>query len=65
MRVDDVIKTNKELPQNCRLNTEEGRQMAMLAVLTDISETLAIIADLYGIVHGRVISKSGGNNVEQ
>lgn len=65
MRIDEVITSNKNLSQNCRLNTEEGRQMATLSVLSDISETLAILTDLYGIVHGRVVSKNEGNNAQQ
>jgi hypothetical protein len=53
------------MQKNCRLNMEEGRQAAILSVLTDISETLAIMVDLYGIVHGRIVSSNGdGKNAE-
>lgn len=64
MRIEDVAKANKELPKNCKLSTEDGRQMAILSVLTDISETLAILTDLYGMSHGRVVSKNGGQNAQ-
>lgn len=64
MRIDGIVEANKSLSKRCRLNTEEGRQMAMLSVLTDISETLAILTDLYGMAHGRVISQNGENNAE-
>jgi hypothetical protein len=59
MRIDEVIENNKKMQKNYRINTEEGRQAAILSVLTDISETLAIMVDLYGIVHGRIVSSNG------
>ena len=59
MRIDEVIENNKKLQKNYRINTEEGRQAAILSVMTDISETLAIMVDLYGIVHGRIVSSKG------
>lgn len=65
MRIDEVITSNKKLSQNCRLNTEEGRAIATLSVLSDISETLAILTDLYGIVHGRVVSRNEDSNAQQ
>ena len=65
MRIDEVIENNKKMQKNCRLNMEEGRQAAILSVMTDISETLAIMVDLYGIVHGRIVSSKGdGKNAE-
>ena len=65
MRIDEVIENNKKLQKNYRINTEEGRQAAILSVMTDISETLAIMVDLYGIVHGRIVSSKGdGKNAE-
>jgi hypothetical protein len=56
MRIDEVIDSNKKLSRNVRLNTEEGRQMALLSVLTDISETLALFLDMYAMTYGRVLS---------
>ena len=64
MRIEDVAKNNQDLPKKLKLNTEEGRQAATLSVLTDISETLALLTDLYAMVHGRVISKNGEQNAE-
>jgi len=65
MRIDEVIENNKKLQKQYRINTEEGRQAAILSVMTDISETLAIMVDLYGIVHGRIVSSNrDGKNAE-
>ena len=58
MRIDEVIENNKKLQKTYRINTEEGRQAAILSVMTDISETLAIMVDMYGIVHGRIVSSN-------
>ena len=60
MRIEEVFQNNKDLTKNCRLETEAGRQKAMLSVLTDISETLAMMLDMYGVVHGRTISTKEG-----
>ena len=67
MRIEDVVNNNKNLTNNCKLNTEEGRQLATLSVLTDISETLAMMVDLYGVIHGREINprQRNGQNAEQ
>lgn len=56
MRIEDVVQNNKNLSKNCKLNTDAGRQTAMLSVLTDISETLAMLLDVYGVVHGREVN---------
>lgn len=65
MRIDEIVKNNLEMQKKCPLNTEEGRQMAMLSVMTDISETLAILTDIYGAVHGRVIVKKDDQDAQQ
>lgn len=65
MRIDEMIENNKKLQKTYRINTEEGRQAAILSVMTDISETLALMVDLYGIVHGRIVSNNrDGKNAE-
>lgn len=58
MRIEEVYQNNQNL-KKLPLNTEEGRQKATLSVLTDISESLAMLIDLYGVVHGRVVSSKG------
>ena len=58
MRIEEVYQNNQNL-KKLPLNTEEGRQKAMLFVMTDISESLAMLIDLYGVVHGRVVSSKG------
>ena len=66
MRIEEVFENNKKLPTKVQLTTEEGRQLATLSVLTDISETLAMMLDMYGVVHGREVSlKKDGNNAKQ
>ena len=67
MRIEEVFENNKKLPTKVQLNTEEGRQLATLSVLTDISETLAMMLDMYGVVHGREVNlkKDGKKNAEQ
>lgn len=56
MRIEEVFENNRKLPTQVQLTTEEGRQLATLSILTDISETLAMMLDLYGVVHGREVS---------
>lgn len=64
MRCDDIVKNNQELNKKLPLNTDVGRQKALLSVLTDISESLALIVDLYAAVHGRVISRKEPDNAD-
>lgn len=64
MRIEEVYQNNQNL-KNLKLSTHDGREMATLAVLTDISETLAMMLDMYGVVHGRVVSMKGEPNAEQ
>ena len=64
MRSDEVAKNNQDLSNNLPLNTDAGRQKAILSVLTDISETLALIVDLYAAVYGRVISRKEPENAD-
>lgn len=65
MRIDDVDRNNKQLAKSIKLSTEEGRQMALLSVMTDISETLAMLLDMYGVVHGRYVKGQGETNVPE
>ena len=67
MRSDEVAKNNQDLSNNLPLNTDAGRQKAILSVLTDISETLAWIVDMYTVIHGREINPRDrrGRNAEQ
>lgn len=58
MRIEEVYQNNQKLKE-LKLSTHDGREMATLAVLTDISETLAMMLDMYGVVHGRVVSMKG------
>ena len=64
MRSDEVAKNNQDLSNNLPLNTDAGRQKAVLSVLTDISETLALMVDLYAAVYGRVISRKEPENAD-
>ena len=64
MRSDEVAKNNQDLSNNLPLNTDAGRQKAILSVLTDISETLALMVDLYAAVYGRVISRKEPENAD-
>ena len=64
MRIDEIRSNNKAMQKICNINKEEGRQMALLYVLTDISETLAIISDAYMLSHGIRFAK-GDDNAEQ
>ena len=64
MRSDEVAKNNQNLSNNLPLNTDAGRQKAILSVLTDISETLALMVDLYASVYGRVISRKEPENAD-
>lgn len=58
MRIEEVYQNNQRL-KDLKLGTADGRDKATLAVLTDISETLAMMLDMYGVVHGRVVSMKG------
>ena len=56
MRTEEVFDHNKSLKVDDLNST--GIERARLNVLMDISETLAMLTDLYGAVHGReIISK--------
>lgn len=54
MRTDEIMDSHKRVRID-DLNSN-GLERARLAVLMDISETLAILTDMYGIVHGREFS---------
>ena len=56
MRINEIVESNKNMAEKAKLNTEAGRQMAILSVLTDISETLALMLDVYSNVHGREVT---------
>lgn len=56
MRVDNIIENNKKIQENFKLDTDKGRQLAILSVLTDISETLALYVDIYASIYGREIT---------
>ena len=53
MRVEEVFEHHRSLKVE-DLNSN-GIERARLTVLMDISETLAMMTDLYGAVHGREI----------
>ena len=59
MRTDEIIRNNQELTKNFDVRKEEGAGLAMLSVLTDISETLAMIVDIQSAVYGRVFTRKG------
>ena len=65
MRIDEIAENNKKLPKQYRMTTEEGRQLAMISVLTDISETLAIFTDVYANIYGRMISRKEPDNASK
>lgn len=65
MRIDTIVKNEEEMTKNFKLSTEEGRQLATISVMTDISETLAIICDLYAMVHGKEVSPNGERNANK
>lgn len=63
MRINDVAESNAKI-QGLNLNLEANREKATLSVLTDISETLALMLDLYAMVHGRTISRKEPDNAD-
>lgn len=68
MRTDKIIENNKKLAKECKLGTPEGRQLAILSVLTDISETIALYTDLLASIYGRSIQymkDDGGKNHDE
>lgn len=68
MRTDKIIENNKKLSKDCKLGTPEGRQLAILSVLTDISETMALYTDLMASIYGRSIQyqkNDGGKNHDE
>ena len=63
MRTDQVIENNKKLSKDCKLDTDKGRQLAILSVLTDINETQALFVDLFAAIYGRTIQFDPKNQV--
>ena len=57
MRVDEIFENNANLQKKLSLNTPKDLELAKLSVLTDISETLAILADLYAKTYNLVIGR--------
>ena len=54
MRADEIIENNRKIG-NGSLKTEVDIARATLSVLTDISETLAMMTDLTASIYGREI----------
>ena len=63
MRTDEVMENHKSIRIE-DLNSN-GIERARLGVLMEISETLSILTDMYGIVHGREFSTKPKQPVQQ
>lgn len=61
MRYNKIKDHNHEIPQNLSISKEADRQLALLTILGDISETLALAVDLYCFQNGL----DGEKDVEQ
>ena len=58
MRSDMIVRNNKELARKFRLATvKDNGMLALISVLTDISETLAVMTDLYAAVNRLQVSE--------
>ena len=62
MRIDEIRESNTAMQKKLNLNDDKQREIFMIGVLTDISETLALLVDVYAMVYGRVVSTKKDDN---
>ena len=61
MRYKKIVDHNHEIPRKLSLSLESDRQLALITILGDISETLALAVDMYCLEKGL----NGDKDVEQ